>query len=442
MENCRVIWREGLFIRPQHFQQNDRHFDLEIMNRTKSLISNNWGFFKLEIDEHLLNSGKILIKHASGIFQDGTLFEVNSQNNTLLVDITSKDVNKILYLSLPIYIPQSDEIHFDEHKNIQTRFKSRTLSNVPNINTGESSNCELLVADYNYKLSFEEELDSYVSLPVCKVSDISISGTISLDKEFSPIFLYFNFSNLLLSQMKELLSSITFRAEKLSEKITNTVMKTTEIGDYLLLQLLNKVESELNFLLTQDKVHPERIFFILVSFTSELAVFMKKEKRLLSQINYNHQKQHESFKNLLQELKSMLVVVLEQNSIVLPINKAKYGIYVASINSKDMIDNSTFVFSVSSDISSNKVREILEVSLKFGTVETIRNLVNYHLVGYQLKPLSNAPKEIPYKVNHLYFKLELNEENIEELKRSSGFAFHLSTEIPNIEFTLWAIKNN
>lgn len=443
MENSRVVWREGLFIRPQHFQQNDRHFDYEIMNRTKKLISNNWGFFQLQLDEHFLNSGKIIIKKASGVFKDGTVFDIDGRNNNnLVLDVKTNHIGKILYLSLPIYMDNNDEVHFEEQKNLQTRFRAKTVSSIPNINSGESSSCELLLANYNFKLSFEEESEACVTLPICKILDLTISGNISLDKDFSPIFLYFNFSDGLFSQLKELISTVIFRAEKLSEKIVDSLMKTTEIGDYLLLQLLNKVESQLNFLLTQDKIHPDRIFYTLISFASELAVFMKKDKRLQNQINYKHDEQYESFQNIFREIKSMLTTVLEQNSIMIPINKVKYGIHIAQINNRELIDNSTFIFSVSSDVSSTKIKELLDISLKFGTVETIRNLVNFHLVGFKLKSLSNAPKEIPYKVNHLYFKLELTEENFEDLRKSAGFAFHLSTEIPNIEFSLWAIKNN
>jgi len=219
-------------------------------------------------------------------------------------------------------------------------------------------------------------------------------------------------------------------------------MKNTQIGDYLLLQLLNKYESRIHYLLTQNRIHPDKIFIDLVSLTSELAVFMKKEKRLLNQFNYNHNEQYESFKRLFDELKNMLTMVLEQNSISLQIEKRKYGIHIVPIQDKELIKNSYFIFSVSADISADKIKEILINGLKFGTVENIKNLVNYHLIGFKIKPLATAPKEIPYKVNHLYFKLELTEENLKELLKSAAFAFHLSTEIPNVEYALWAIKNN
>lgn len=441
MKDSRVVWREGLFIRPQHFQQSDKNFDYEIMSRTVQMHSNNLGFYNLEIDEHLLNSGKFVLNKASGVMQDGTMFNL-SEDGTLVLDIKTKDIGKTVYLSLPIYTNGSDEIYFEDQKNIQTRFKAKTYKDIPNINSGESSSCDLIFAKYNFKLSLEEDNSAFVSLPICRVADVSIGGVISLDKDFSSIFLYIKSSKIVFSMLKELMNTISFRAEKIMEKLSDTIMKTTEIGDYLLLQLLNKTEAKINFLMTQDRVHPDRVFYELSAFASELVVFMRKSKRLTNLVVYEHTNQYKSFKDIFDEIKSMLTTVIEQNSISLPINKVKYGIHIIPLENKELLENSTFIFSVTSDISSTKVRELLETSLKFGTVETIRNLVNYHLVGYKLKSLANAPKEIPYKVNHLYFKLELTNENLEEIRKTAGLAFHLSTEIPNIEFGMWAIKNN
>lgn len=442
MEN-RVVWREGLFIRPQHFQQNDRYYNFELMDRTIKSRSNNWGFFNLQINEHLLNTGKIILEKASGILPDGTLFNIDSKDTSLVLEIKPSYINKIVYLVLPIYIKNSDEIHFDEQKNLLTRYKSKVISNMPNINSGETSSSDILVAEYNFRLVLDDEInDGYVKLPICKIADISSNGILSLDNDFSTLYLYFNSSKILISQVKELVGMITFRAEKLAEKMNDSVMQATEIGDYLMLQLLNKVESKFHFLLTQEKIHPDEVYFNLVALAGELAVFMKKEKRLKNQITYIHNEQFSSFKKIIDELKQMLTMVLEQNSISLSIEKRKYGIYIAPIKHRDIINNSFFIFSVSANLSPEKIKEVLISGLKFGTVETIKNLVNYHLIGFKIKPLSTPPKEIPYRVNHLYFKLELTEENIDELNKSAGFAFHLSTEIPNISYSLWAIKNN
>lgn len=440
MEN-RVIWREGLFIRPQHFQQNDRYYSYELMTRTYQARQNNWGFFDFKINEHLLSTSKIVLENASGIMPDGTLFDVNIKEVSLTLDITNSDIGKYIYLSLPINIKDSDEVYFEEQKNLLTRYKSKTLSNVSNTNAGEDSSSDLLVSHHNLKLQFEDDLsESYIGIKIAKIANVSNSGIISLEESFIPSFLHLNSSSYLLSKVKELLNMLSYRAEKLADKISDSTLQASELGDYLMLQILNKYNSSFHFLLTQDKIHPDELFKELTVLAGELAVFMKKEKRLFAQFIYEHIDQTSSFERILDELKDMLAMVLEQNSISLPIQEKKYGIYISPLKDKELVQNSSFIFSVNADLAPEKIKEILVTSLKIGTIETIKNLVNYHLVGFKIKPLANPPKEIPYRVNHLYFKLELDNKNKQELQKSAGFAFHLSSKLPNVKYALWAIK--
>jgi type VI secretion system protein ImpJ len=442
MQN-KVVWREGLFIRPQHFQQNDRYYNYELMSRSSNSRANSWGLFDLNIDENLLNTGTISIKNVSGILLDGTLFKINTKNQLLTLNIKSTDNSKIIYLALPLFIQDSDDVHFEDQKNLLTRYVAKVLNDVPNTNSGESSNSDILIAQQNFKLITQDELnDSFINIEIAKIGNIANSGAVSLDEDFVPTYLHFNNSIKLVSKIKELLSTITYRATVIAGNISDSRLQSTELGNYLLLQLLNKAESRLHYFLTQDKIHPDEVFLELVTLSAELAVFMKKERRITSQITYNHFEQFSSFTKILEELKTMLTMVLEQNSIALNVEKRKYGIYIAPIKDKQIVNNSTFIFAVSADISASKIKELLVSSLKLGTIETIKNLVNYHLVGFKIRTLASPPKEIPYKVNYLYFSIELSEENKKELLKSSGFAFYLSDDVPNIKYTIWAIKNN
>lgn len=74
----KVIWQEGMLLRPQHFQHNDRYYDYQMKTRTQLLGSYSWGFLSLEIDLQFLNMGKLVISQASGILPDGSLFELGA----------------------------------------------------------------------------------------------------------------------------------------------------------------------------------------------------------------------------------------------------------------------------------------------------------------------------------------------------------------------------
>ncbi len=439
----RVVWKEGLFMRPQHFQQSDRHFTHELMTRTKELGSNAWGLFDMNIDSHHLGSGKIVLNSASGIMPDGTLFNIDAKTDALSLDVKIEDSAKELYLALPITMHHSDEIHFQDQNNRLTRLVAESINNVPNTNAGEMSETDLIGARYNFKLLLEEEVnEGYVKIKLGKVGDVSASGVVSLDETYMPTFLHLHASKDLLSKMNELVSTLSYRAEKLAEKLSDSNVQATELGDYLMLQLLNKTQSRLHYYFTQDRIHPSELFLELTSLVGELAVFMKKEKRILEQFEYDHEHQGESFEKVIVELNDMLSMVLEQNSISLPVEKQKYGIYTSKIAEKSMISSSSFVFAVKADIEGDQLKKLLLSNLKMGSIETIRDLVNYHLGGFKLKSLTTAPRQIPYKVNYLYFKVELEAEDKEKLARSGGFAFHLSGELPNVDYTLWAIRND
>ena len=116
-----VVWREGLFIRPQHFQQNDRHYDYELRTRTIESGSNRWGLFDLDIDTQFLNSGKLVLNRAYGIMPDGTLFDISIKAHELILNVGSKDSGKTIYLSLPLCMQYADDLSFEEDEVKATR---------------------------------------------------------------------------------------------------------------------------------------------------------------------------------------------------------------------------------------------------------------------------------------------------------------------------------
>ncbi|MDX2427095.1 MAG: type VI secretion system baseplate subunit TssK, partial [Xanthomonadales bacterium] len=68
----KIIWSEGMFLRPQHFQQNDRYLETLIQNRCGPMRPYSWGIEELEIDQEALNLGKIEIAKCKAILPDGT----------------------------------------------------------------------------------------------------------------------------------------------------------------------------------------------------------------------------------------------------------------------------------------------------------------------------------------------------------------------------------
>ncbi len=60
----RVIWSEGLFLRPQHFQQSERFIEQWIDLRLRALARFAHGFTELELDREQLRMGKVALRNA------------------------------------------------------------------------------------------------------------------------------------------------------------------------------------------------------------------------------------------------------------------------------------------------------------------------------------------------------------------------------------------
>jgi hypothetical protein len=69
----KVIWQEGMFLQPQHFQQQDRYLEYLISRHNFLSKSCHWGVSHLKINNDLLKLGKFGLIECSGILPDGTL---------------------------------------------------------------------------------------------------------------------------------------------------------------------------------------------------------------------------------------------------------------------------------------------------------------------------------------------------------------------------------
>src|SRR5919108_486136 len=63
----KVVWSEGLFLRPHHLQQNDRYVEHLLESRVRHVTPYPWGFSHIEIDRDLAQQSKFaVLKHFHG----------------------------------------------------------------------------------------------------------------------------------------------------------------------------------------------------------------------------------------------------------------------------------------------------------------------------------------------------------------------------------------
>lgn len=440
--NNRVVWSEGMFLRPQHFQQHLRYVEGLVEGRCGMLRSAPWGFMELEIDKQLLTLGKLAVTSARGVFPDGTPFNVpGDDDGPATLEIPENIHDTVVYLALPVRRAGLPEVHSDGAAEGALRYRSRDYE-VRDSNTGTDSVAGIRVATPDMRFVLESEsLDGYAAMGVVKIVESRSDRHVIIDERFMPPALDCRAAPALEGFIRELQGLLHHRGEAIASRVSASGRGgAAEIADFLLLQAVNRYEPLITHLATSEGVHPEGFYRLAVQIAGEMATFTGATKRPPEFPGYRHDGLQETFEPVINALRQSLSMVLEQTATAIPLQERRYGIRVAPITDRGLLSSASFVLAVSAKMPDEDLRRNFPTQVKIGSVEQIRELVNLQLPGIRVRPLPAAPRQIPYHAGFAYFELDRQSEYWKQLDKSGGFAIHIGGDFPDIELEFWAIK--
>jgi type VI secretion system protein ImpJ len=282
----------------------------------------------------------------------------------------------------------------------------------------------------------------FTVLPVARVLERREDGGIVLDEALLPPVLDCRALPALGGFVRELQGLLHQRAEALAARVSAAARGgVSEMADFLLLQLANRHGARMGHLATGGALHPQALHAAAVELAAELATYTRADKRPPAFPPYRHDDLQRSFEPLMAELRRSLSMVLEQSAVALPLQERKYGIRVAAIADRSLLESASLVLAARAQMTGEELRRRLPPQAKVGAVERIRELVNLQLPGVALRPLPVAPRQLPYHAGFTYFELDRSGEAWDALVRSGGFALHVSGQFPGLELELWAVRD-
>lgn len=441
LEN-KVIWSEGMFLNPHHFQQQERYIERYIDGKCSAYSAYGWGIHHLEVDQELLKLGKISLINAKGVFPDGTPFSFPDQNDLPPVfDVPENTHNKIVYLAIPVKRPGAiDVLPEKETQGLARYYASKQSARDVSVEGGD--NVEIDIGKLRMRLLLEsDDMSGYAGIGVLRISEAREDKNILLDEEYIPTCYECHASLKLSGFLSELAGLLHHRGESIAGRLADTQRGgTAEIADYMLLQLVNRLEPLTTHLSQMQGLHPVELYSETVQMVGELSTFVTSNKRPPVFPPYLHDHLQATFSPVINALRQCLSMVYEQTAAALELVEKKFGIRVAQITDRTLIDSAMFVLAVRADIPENKIQTLFPAQVKVGPVDRIRQLVNAAMPGIPLKVLPVAPRQIPYHSGYTYFEFERNNNYWKELKHSGGIALHIGGDFPGLELELWTIR--
>ena len=289
------------------------------------------------------------------------------------------------------------------------RYES-SVHEVRDDNSSLESRAPVAIGSLALRLITERDgLDEHAAIGVVRVVEKREDRSLLLDDSYIPPLLDVSASRPLSGFRNELLGLLHQRGEALAGRVVASgAGGASEIADFLLLQLVNRAQPLIAHLARITPLHPEVLYRELVALAGEFATFTAAERRPGEYPVYEHDDLTTTFAPVMLALRQALSMVIDSRAIPIPIIEKSYGVHVAMLADKSLLDSASFILVVRADVPGESLRGHFPQQAKIGSVEHIRDLVNLQLPGIGLLPLPVAPRQLPYHAGSNYFELDLS----------------------------------
>jgi type VI secretion system protein ImpJ len=439
----KVMWTEGMFLQPQHFQQQDRYVARQLEGRFSAAGPWAWGFVALQVDEPALLQGRVAISGARGVLPDGVAFAVPGDDPAPPAFEVPSDVrDQIVVLAVPMSrpgVPESDVEASDG--SMPPRFRASDID-VADSHAASLREAPLQIGRLNLRLMLARDAnEGYTTIGVARIVERRADGRVTLDPNYVPPMLHAPAHLVLDGYLREVHGMLFQRGEALAGRLVQPGRAGMgEIQDFLLLQVVNRFQPVFAHLQRLPVLHAERFYELCLGLAGELATF-RDPRRPISYPEYRHDDLASCFRAVMTDLRQSLSMVLEQTAIPIDLQDRKHGVRVAIIADVELQRSANFVLAVNAHMPGDALRARFPTQVKIGPAERIRDLVNLQLPGVTLRALPVAPRQIPYHAGFTYFELETRGNELwKQLETSGGLAMHIAGDFPGLALEFWAIR--
>lgn len=448
----KILWGEGLFLRPQHFQVQDMYHEQRLNQTIRATIPFAYGVQNIRFDESQLSLHVLALEQSTVLWQDGEIFSAPAQDllpEPIQLDNLNLRNEMLIYLALPILQPNKRNVSHDENTQ-PSRYHSYLIETHDLFTDASSADITLLRRRAEFKLleiheQPNHELDGFLYLPVGKIKRQS-SGNFEIDHKFIPPLLHIESSETLTNNLKRTLNIIKAKIKTIQknsrESEQNLIeFRSGDIVSFWLVNSLNTAHAMLHHIAKHPQIHPERLFSELLRVTGSLLTFSTAYE--IDQLpTYDHHNLQKSFESLDQILRDLLDTIISNRYITIPLKEIRPSYWVGGLETDKINRESRLYLAVSSDaMPTHELIPIVPLRFKVGSTVDVEKRVVAALPAVPIHHLVQVPSAIPVRSGVSYFEIEAQHELYHAMLESESICIYIPSGFKDIRLELIAIVN-
>lgn len=443
----KIVWSEGMYLAPQHFQAQNRFFEDCLHFATSSLWNETYGFAACELDTDALQNGIAVLAHARGMFEDGLTFDMPEcdplPQPCLFGSSFSPTADHLtIALAVPRWVPEGKNCELELATSLSSRYACQ-VANLHDENTGRDEK-PVPLGRKNLGLIVESDAtNNLLTLPVARVMRDG-AGRFVCDPTFIPPCLKASASPRLMSLLNRLVEILEVKSTAVSQDQQQgqgrfqTGLTARQVSQFWFLHAINSSLTPLRHFLLSKHGHPEELFREMSRLAGALCTFgLDAHPRSLP--TYDHKHLDRCFDALDEHIRRHLEIVVPAQAITIPLNQVGRYFYEGEVKDQRCFGRCRWILGIHSPIGEAELIAKAPQLLKVCSAKFVPDLVKRAMAGLTLKHIQVPPSAVAAKVDSQYFLVERSGPCWEHIMKTRMVGVYAPGELPTPEMELIVI---
>jgi len=448
----RVVWSEGMYLGPHHFQVQSRYFEDSIEFATSSLWFAAHGLAGIEVDADALHNGTVALLHARGIMPDGLPFNMPESDvlprARAIAELFPPTRDGVTVL---LAIPPRKSDGFNclvEDSAPQGGRDPRFVAETRVLHDQNSGADErpVRLGRKNFRLLLDTEPSGdLLAMPVARVIR-DRTGHFAYDADFVPPVLEISASQRLMLLTQRLIDILGEKSAAISRGAKrgssgHAEFSTREIANFWVLHAVNSALAPLRHQLAAKRGHPEELFLEMSRLGGALCTFaLESHPRDLPL--YDHANLSECFDRLDRHIRSHLDIIVPPNCLSIPLALTGDYFYEGEVTDQRCLGRARWVFGIRSAMGDADLMIKTPQLIKICTPPFVRELVRRALPGLPLVHLPVPPQAITAEVETQYFGISRSGPCWDHISQTRKIGVYVPGEFPRPEIEILVVLEN
>lgn len=438
-------WKQGLFLTPNHLQQQDLYHEQLLQTRLRALEPQAWGLLELELNQAELDRGVVAFDKLSAIFPDGTVIGGTTgappppQSFEALFDPTANTL--AMHLTLPLEARKGTNVAQTAEGSLEVKYLESQHSTA-DFNTGGSEQ-SVPFARPNVRVTFGSELPPTASHIYLGEITRDARGRFCPLHSAVPTVLSLAASEFLRLGVRDTLGAIAARQGPLSQKLSRRLQGNPDVdaASLWLLGTLSEARAMLSHLSELPAVHPERLYSELVRIGAALSVFAGDAVFASAEAGFprfNFSRPGPPFERIFSLVKQLAATSLTDAYIPISLESEGQGRFTGKL--PDGTAACELFLEVRSEQMADELWEQVPLLTKIAGAAALGRVIGSAMNGVPIRPCFQAPPALPLRQGTYFFQLDKGSEFWKQVESEQQIGIYCPPAIGHIALRLFAVE--